>query len=233
MKPQFFILAGPNGAGKSTYGHEHLPKGIHIFNGDLVYAELLQKYPDYDPEKLKGGVPARLEKERDEAIAQGKDFAFESNYSNDLAIEITQIFKNAGYETNLIYFGLDDVETVAIRVDTRVALGEHFIDTDEIIFNYEEGLKRVQENMHRYDRVEFVDTSTKGIAPVVAYYLNEHGKHVVLNPNIGWFNFQFNDRLLEIAIQRINELSSVIEKKKNLEERRKLHKHLKKSRKRR
>lgn len=218
MKPQFFILAGPNGAGKSTYGHEHVPKGTPIFNGDLVYAELLQKYPDYDPEKLKGGVPARLEKERDEAIAQGKDFAFESNYSNDLAIEITETFKNARYETNLIYFGLDDVETASLRVDTRVALGGHFIDTDEIIFNYEEGIKLVKENMHRYDRVEFVDTSIKGIAPVIAYYLNEHGKHVVLNPNIGWFNSQFNDRLLEIAIQRIGERSSDFEKKKRIEQ---------------
>src|SRR5690606_7970225 len=203
MRPQFFILAGPNGAGKSTYGHEHVPKDTIIFNDDLVYAELLQKYPDYDPEKLKGGVPARLEKERDEAIAQRRDFAFESNYSNDLAIEITDTFKKAGYETNLIYFGLDAVETAAIRVDTRVALGGHFIGTDEIIFNYQEGIKRVRENMHRYDRVKFVDTGIRGIAPVIAYYLKENGKHAVLNSNIDWFNSQFNDRLLEIAIQRV------------------------------
>lgn len=218
MKPQFFILAGPNGAGKSTYGHEHVPKGTHIFNGDLVYAELLQKYPNYDPEKLKGGVPARLEKERDEAIAQGKDFAFESNYSNDLAIEITETFKNAGYETNLIYFGLDDVETASLRVDTRVALGGHFIDTDEVIFNYEEGIKRVQENMHRYDRVKFVETGIKGIAPVMAYYLNENGKHAVLNPNIGWFNSNFQDTMLDIVIRRINELSTGLEKKQSREQ---------------
>lgn len=96
MKPQFFILAGPNGAGKSTYGREHVPPGTHIFDGDLVYAELLQRYPNYDPEKLKGGVPARLEKERDEAIATSRDFAVESNYFNDLAIELTETFKNAG-----------------------------------------------------------------------------------------------------------------------------------------
>ena len=219
MKPQFFILAGPNGAGKSTYGHEHVPKGTYIFNGDLVYAELLQKYPDYDPEKLKGGVPARLEKERDEAIAQRRHFAFESNYSNDLAIEITNTFKKAGYETNLIYFGLDDVETAAIRVDTRVDLGGHFIDTDEIIFNYEEGIKRVRENLHRYDRVKFVDTSIKGIAPVIAYYLNENGKHTVLNPKIGWFNYNFQDRMLDIAIRRINKLSTDLEKKQSREQR--------------
>ncbi|MDX3915620.1 MAG: zeta toxin family protein [Pseudosphingobacterium sp.] len=217
MKPQFFILAGPNGAGKSTYGHEHVPKNTHIFNGDLVYAELLQKYPDYDPEKLKGGVPARLEKERDEAISQRRDFAFESNYSNDLAIEISDTFKNAGYEINLIYFGLEDVETAAIRVDTRVNLGGHFIDTNEIIFNYEEGIKRVQENMYRYDRVKFVDTGIRGIAPVIAYYLNENGKHTVLNPNIGWFNSFFQDKVLDLAIHRINVLSSNLNKEKHID----------------
>ena len=99
-------------------------------------------------------------------------------------------------------------------MDTRFALGGHFIGTDEIIFNYEEGIKRVRENMQCYDRVKFVDTGIKGIAPVIAFYLNENGKHAVLNPNIRWFNSQFNDRLLEVAIQRINDLSSEFEKKK-------------------
>lgn len=66
--------------------------------------------------------------------------------------------------------------------------------------------------MHRYDRVKFVDTGIRGIAPVIAYYLKENGKHAVLNSNIDWFNSQFNDRLLEIAIQRVNELSTLYEK---------------------
>ncbi|MGM1430145.1 hypothetical protein ACS126_12870 [Sphingobacterium lactis] len=108
------------------------------------------------------------------------------------------------------------METAAIRVDTRVELGGHFIDTDEIVFNYEGGIKRVQENMHRYDRVKFVDTSIKGVSPVIAYYLNENGKHAVLNPNIGWFNSQFNERLLEMSIRRIKDLSSSNENKESI-----------------
>jgi len=51
MNPQFFIIAGPNGAGRSTYARRHVTKGTHIFNGDAVYAELLQMYPGYDPGK--------------------------------------------------------------------------------------------------------------------------------------------------------------------------------------
>ncbi len=35
--------------------------------------------------------------------------------------------------------------------------------------------------MHRYDSVKFVDTGRKGIAPVIAYYLKENGKHAILN----------------------------------------------------
>ena len=200
MKPQFFIFAGPNGAGKSTYGQEFVPKGTYIFNGDLIYAELLDQYPHYDPEKLKGGVPSRLEKERDNAISQNRNFAFESNYSNDLALEVTDTFINSGYETNLIYFGLADIDTAAIRVDTRVSLGGHDIDTHEIIFNYNEGIKRVNANMHRYNRIKFVDTSIRGIAPVIAYFLKKDNKHAILNTDIDWFNTSFRKQFIDMVI---------------------------------
>jgi ABC-type cobalamin/Fe3+-siderophores transport system ATPase subunit len=69
MKPQFYIIGGPNGAGKSTLGHLHVIAGTHIFNGDLIYAALLARYPGYDPEKLKGGVPSQPEKDKVEAIS--------------------------------------------------------------------------------------------------------------------------------------------------------------------
>ncbi len=151
-------------------------------------------------------MPARLEKERDEAIANSEDFAFESNYSNDLAIELTETFKNAGYETNLIYFGLPNVEKAALRVDTRVRLGGHNISTDDIRFNYQEGIRRVKENLYHYNRIKFVDSDTEGFAQVIAFYLRETGKVAVLKPNIGWYSAQFHDKMLEMAIQRINEI---------------------------
>jgi len=56
--------------------------------------------------------------------------------------------------------------------------------------------------MYRYDRVKFVDTSIRGIAPVIAYFLKETGKLAVLNPNIGWFSSQFSDKLTEVAAWR-------------------------------
>src|ERR1700709_1043652 len=98
IKPQFTILAGPNGAGKSTYGHLYISPTTPMFNGDLVFAELVKQYPHIQPESLGGGVAAALEKARDKAIAERADFAFESNFSNDMASALTRVFKGEGYE---------------------------------------------------------------------------------------------------------------------------------------
>lgn len=176
MKPQFFIIAGPNGAGKSTYVQDFVPEGTFIFNGDLVYADLLKRYPDYDPIKLSGGVPQQLEKDRDESIAKSQNFCFESNYSNDLATQITVLFKAAGYEINLLYFGLDNVEKATSRVISRVALGGHDVEDNDIKFNLEEGIRRVKADLSLYDRIQFVDTSMEPMAAIIAYSLENAKK---------------------------------------------------------
>jgi len=136
-----------------------------------------------------------------------RDFAFETNYSTDLAVEITDAFESAGYETNLVYFGLDSAEEASLRVDARSALGGHFVGTDEVSFNYNEGIKRVRDIMYRYDRVKFVDTGMRGTARVVAYWLKDRGRHAVLDLNIRWFNALFSDRLSEVVAQRADKPS--------------------------
>lgn len=62
--PDFFILAGPNGAGKSTHTRRFIPASISVFNGDLVFADLVNKYPHIEPIRLQGGVAVALEKAR-------------------------------------------------------------------------------------------------------------------------------------------------------------------------
>lgn len=204
MKPQFFIVVGPNGAGKTTYVQEHVPAGTFIFNGDQVYADLIKRHPNYDPESLKGGVPQQMEKDINNALSVSANFGFETTYSSNLSIEVTQTFIDAGYETNMIYFGLDDIQSAALRVDHRVQLGGHDLSISDIRFNFEEGLKRVKENLHLYDTIKFADTGIYGIAPIIAYYLKEAGKHVVLNDTIRWFNNHFKEPLLNLAIEHIN-----------------------------
>lgn len=50
-KPQFIIISGPNGAGKSIFGRLHVPEGTPIFNGDLVFAELIRQHPHIDADR--------------------------------------------------------------------------------------------------------------------------------------------------------------------------------------
>src|SRR5260370_39174767 len=103
----------PNGAGKSTNGPLFVPKSLLIFNGDLVFGDLVKRYPHIEPERLQGGVAKAQEDSRDKALASKSDFAFESNYSSDMASEISQKFREAGYKTTLIYFGLDSLKSSA------------------------------------------------------------------------------------------------------------------------
>lgn len=208
MKPQFFILAGPNGAGKSTNGHFHIPSGLSIFNGDLVFAELQRQYPHIEPDRLGGGVAVALEKARDKALADRTDFAFETNFSNNMAVEITQIFKNEGYETSLIYFGLNDIYRSATRVDERVLLGGHQVPLEVIKYNFEEGIKRVTNQLADFDHIRFIDTSIPFSARVIALSNKLNGQHAVLDPNIAWFNKNFKTPLEHDFLQYQNGRSS-------------------------
>ncbi|WEK70273.1 MAG: zeta toxin family protein [Candidatus Chryseobacterium colombiense] len=208
-RPQFFLLAGPNGAGKSTYSSDFIPENVFFFNGDELYAELQRRYPNYDPEKLKGGVPSRLEKEIDAALSLKKDFAFESNFSTDMAALITKTFKDAGYQTNLIYFGLDNISLATSRVTDRVALGKHDVSPHDIKFNYDEGIVRVNEHFNLFDIIRFVDTTSLGVPIAVAFYLNDSANCQIMNNSIQWFNTYFSDNLKKCAKNRAEKLSQI------------------------
>ncbi|WP_153391679.1 zeta toxin family protein [Chryseobacterium vaccae] len=208
-RPQFFLLAGPNGAGKSTYSGDFIPENVFYFNGDEIYAELLRRYPNYDPEKLKGGVPSRLEKEIETALSLKKDFAFESNFSTDMAAQITKIFIDAGYQTNLIYFGLDNINLATSRVTDRVALGKHDVSPNDIKFNYDEGVKRVNENFELFNIIRFVDTTSLGVPISIAYYLKDNTSCQIINKDIQWFNTHFSDSLKKYVKNRAEKLAQI------------------------
>lgn len=188
-----YIVAGPNGAGKSTFGQAFVGSDVTIFNGDAVFAELCKKYPTIEPERLKGGVAVALEKARDEALAEKKGLAFETNFSSDLVIDLVGLFKKAGYSVNLIYFGLDNHEVSISRVHSRVALGGHDIPTETIRFNYDEGIGRIKNSIALFDKVEFVNTNPKPI--VIATYVKDALNYSLFDQEATWFNQHFKPLL--------------------------------------
>ena len=101
-RPEFTVIAGANGAGKSRLS----PYYVHCksFDGDLLALNLRKEHPDWIERWISGTIASELQKQKDEAIAQHKDFAFETNFSNDLILNMIGEFKEAGYKISLLYF---------------------------------------------------------------------------------------------------------------------------------
>jgi predicted ABC-type ATPase len=189
-RPEFFIIAGPNGAGKSTGGHRFIPSHLSVFNGDLILEELVQRYPHIEKERLHGGVASALEKERDLALNSQTGFAFESNYSTDMASEISAQFRAAGYKTILIYFGLDSLKSSLSRVRSRVNVGGHYVKPDVIQYNFQEAIIRVNKDLHLFDEVYFVDTRNQNIQIISLLEKKSRSLSYIIE-HIPWYDAQF------------------------------------------
>lgn len=184
-RPEFTVIAGPNGAGKSRLCSYY----IHCksFDGDLLALNLRKKHPEWEERWISGTVAGELQKQKDNAIALQKDFAFETNFSNDLIINMINEFKEAGYKITLFYFGLTSLDDSTYRVMQRKLFGGHDV-TDEIIeYNFHEGIKRMQKSLHLFDNITFIDGNTN-FGEVVAIYIKKSAKHEVTKHSYGWFN---------------------------------------------
>ena len=189
-RPEFTVIAGPNGAGKSRL----CPYYIHCksFDGDLLALNLRKEHPEWEERWIGGTVASTLQKQKDEAIANQKDFAFETNFSNDLILNMIDEFKNAGYKITLFYFGLPSLDDSTYRVMQRKLMGGHDV-TDEVIeYNFHEGIKRMQQNLHLFDNITFVDGNSN-FGEIVAIYIKKSAKHEITNHSYSWFNEFFEE----------------------------------------
>ena len=189
-RPEFTVIAGPNGAGKSRL----CPYYIHCksFDGDLLALNLRKEHPEWEERWIGGTVASTLQKQKDEAIASQKDFAFETNFSNDLILNMIHEFKEAGYKITLFYFGLPSVNESTSRVMQRKLFGGHDVADEIIEYNFYEGINRMQQNLHLFDNITFVDGNSN-FGEIVAIYIKKSAKHEVTNHTYGWFNEYFRE----------------------------------------
>lgn len=101
IRPEFAVIAGPNGAGKSKLSSYY----IHCdsFDGDLLALNLRKEHPEWQEHWISGTVAGELQRQKDNAISLRKDFAFETNFSNDLILNMIDEFKEAGYKISLFW----------------------------------------------------------------------------------------------------------------------------------
>ena len=139
-----------------------------------------------------GTVASELEKQKNEALALKKDFAFETNFSNEMVVEMVREFKKAGFKVSLYYFGLYSEDESVSRVIHRVQTGGHNV-TDEVIrFNFNEGLKNTKQHLHLFENLAFIDGSSD-FGKIVALHIERNHVHEVAeNPPL-WFREQFEN----------------------------------------
>ncbi len=197
-RPEFTVIAGPNGAGKSRLCAYY----IHCksFDGDLLALNLRKEHPDWEERWIGGTVATTLQREKDEAIAQQQNFAFETNFSSDLILNMIREFKDAGYKITLFYFGLPSLDDSTYRVMQRKMFGGHDVADEIIEYNFYEGIKRVQQNLDLFDNITFID-GTSNYGKIIAIHIKKSARHEITSHAYNWFNDYFETAFNQLAMQ--------------------------------
>lgn len=189
-RPEFTIVAGPNGAGKSRLGPFY--SKVRAFDGDKLAMNLKKGHPDWKDSWIDGSVITELMKQTESAIEDKKDFAFETNFSSQLPLTLTDKFRDAGYKLCFIYFGLMSIDDSIVRVAQRYATGGHNIPDDVVKHNFSYGIKQTQSYLNVFENVMFIDGTTD-FGDIIAIHIGKSGKHVITDQPCRWFDKYFKN----------------------------------------
>ena len=134
-RPTCTVIAGPNGAGKTTFALVYLTeaeKCDNFINADLIAARLS---PD-DPNKQWMKASRILLNEGRQYVQRRESFAFETTLAGRSYLRMTRELVSAGWEVNLIYLWLPNVDISRERVAERVEHGGHHVPEKFLVRRY-------------------------------------------------------------------------------------------------
>lgn len=118
MQPTFYLIVGPNGAGKSELTKAIVREDTVIINGDKIAMES-PKFQD---------AVTKVDNLLKGALILNSPISFETNFLDpEQTRNVYLPFKDKGFELELVYIGLQDLEESTIRISTRVEKGGHNI----------------------------------------------------------------------------------------------------------
>ena len=168
----------------------------------MLALNLRKEHPDWEERWISGTVASTLQRKKEDAITQQTDFSFETNFSNDLILNMIQEFKDAGYKITLFYFGLPSLDDSTYRVMQRKMFGGHDVANEIIEYNFYEGIKRIQQNLSLFDNITFID-GTSNFGEIIAIYNKKSGKHEITNHNYMWFKDYFETAFNQLKQNRV------------------------------
>jgi predicted ABC-type ATPase len=183
--PKIYVLAGVNGSGKSSIGGAAIrAAGAAYFNPDEAAAKLRQLHPLLD-QALANSTAWQIGKQLlERAIAERKEFAFESTLGANTMTTLLITAAKAGFEVHIWYAGLDSPERNIARVRQRVSRGGHDIPEAAIRKRYETSRLNLIKLLPHVISLRVFDNSAEadphsGVAPLPALVLEvQRGKIV-------------------------------------------------------
>lgn len=172
------VIAGHNGAGKSSVGPSLLPPEIAarpIFDGDQAILKAVQ-------EALRETSVRELAQEMgyanasklfldlcQKALEERAHFAYEGHFIGENSFDVIRQFKAAGYQTSMVFMGLDSLEQSKDRVAQRTAMGGHYVAPWVVAFNYETNPRLIDSHLALLNQLTIYDTSGIKPVPLVQY----------------------------------------------------------------
>ncbi|WP_345953016.1 hypothetical protein [Mucilaginibacter sp. PAMB04168] len=131
-----------------------LPPGTPYFDGDIKFSSLKKTFYDLDDALLWEALNEQHFPDwRQAQIASRHDTAFETNFRDVGVMTSIAEFTSAGYESRLVFMGLDSVEASIERVKLRVAKGGHDVPIEYININFKESLRNLDRFYDRFNSV--------------------------------------------------------------------------------
>lgn len=189
-RPEFAVVAGPNGAGKSRLCPFYVSSSS--FDGDKLAMQLKEEHPEWPERWIHGTIAGELEKQKNKALENHTDFAFETNFSNEMVVRMIKEFQEAGFKITLYYFGLSSVEESLMRVSQRKTTGGHDVSEDVVRYNFTEGIKLTKDNLHIFENITFIDGNSP-YGNIIAIHVGKNHTHNVSDNTPRWFKEHFQE----------------------------------------
>lgn len=176
--PTFTIIAGVNGSGKTTFALDYFKNSnIQFINADSIATALSPNNPDISQFKAGKLMLAEVRK----CIKDKKNFAIETTLASKNYLKVIKELKQDGWEVELLYLYLPNIELSVQRVAERVKNGGHNIKIIDIKRRYNRSISNL---VNVYIDVVNNITCLSNFNQVVDVFSKNNGELIINNQKI-------------------------------------------------